>query len=169
MAGQSISQSSIEGFEVPPVSSAERLFRRILNWKKGRDPNVKIPQRFFMPRPWVSAQKPGDSSGLSVSRAMLTRLEDIAKPPKAGDQTHVAQLGVADVRAIELTVVPDPGPTDIGHSLIPELNSISRLDPEQEQKMDEWAMFLRDRASLVDLSSLNQSITESRTPADRKV
>jgi hypothetical protein len=136
---------------VPPVQKDERLYRRLLlgGWYKTGRPNP-IPVKFFMPRPWISEDRKGDSDGLSVSRASLTSAASAAIRPDKGIKCPLAEFGVQDVHRLGLTVVAKPNVTDLGHALIPELNSISQRDPAKETLMKEWAMTLRNNSTLHD-------------------
>ncbi|MBI1374286.1 MAG: hypothetical protein GC159_16340 [Phycisphaera sp.] len=135
---------------VPPVGDDERLYRRVPSeWYNPRKGTKPIPQRAFMPRPWVSEDKPGDMTGLSVSRADLTTVDHAATMPHNGKKAHLAEFGVSDVVELQLTVKTDPLADDLGHSLIPELNSLDRRDPDKEARMEEWAIALRDSATIV--------------------
>lgn len=89
----------------------------------------RIPQHFYpdpnAPRQpqWV-AFKPSkrDVDGLSVGRLKLVRsLADYARTTRG--ERSLAQVAVADLRSIELSVTTDPLPNDPAHALIPELNA----------------------------------------------
>ena len=150
MAAVATTNESLEPDQVPPVQNDERLYRRLLigGWYKSGRPRP-IPQKFFMPRAWVSEERRGDYDGLSVNRAMLTDIETAATRPDTGQKVHLAEFGVSDVQQVGLTVVPKPLVNDRSHAVIPELNSNDRRDLKKEARMEEWAIALRDRAILV--------------------
>ncbi|MBV8781242.1 MAG: hypothetical protein JO353_07580 [Phycisphaerae bacterium] len=135
---------------VPPVTAGEKLYRRLLlgAWFKPGRPSP-IPQRFFMPRPWVSEDRRGDYDGISVNRAALIDLETAARRPDNGEKAHVAEFAVSDAVDLGMTVQPQPLATDRSHAVIPELNSIDLRDVQKAVKIDEWAIALRNKATLI--------------------
>lgn len=140
----------IDPASVPPVDNEERLYRRLLpsSWyKRGRE--SPIPQVMFMPRKWVSDERPGDPDGISVNRALLTDVETAATRPDNQKKIPVAEFGVADVTGLGLSVEPKPLNVDRSHAVIPELNSLDRRDMVKEAQMDEWAHALRENAIIV--------------------
>ena len=102
-----------------------------------------------MPRPWISEDRPGDVDGLSVTRPLLTTLEQAATCPVTGRKYHVAQIMVEFVGSLDLSVESRPVAHDRGHSIIPELNSRDRRNQEREVWMQERAKQLRDNARMV--------------------
>lgn len=135
---------------VPPVSESEQLYRRLLPAAWYRDgATTIIPQKYFMPRPWQSSERPGDADGISVNRALLKGEVEASRRPDTGERVPMAQFAVSDVHRIGLSVQPMPLPDDKSHAVIPELNSRDRLDAEKEKKMEEWAIALRNCARLI--------------------
>jgi hypothetical protein len=66
-----------------------------------------------------------DTTGISVFRASLVQPADTLANLEAGkrNEYYVARLAVRDLRALGLTVVPDPQPDGpAGHAIIPELS-----------------------------------------------
>ena len=102
-----------------------------------------------MPRAWVSKDRPGDTDGLSVTRAKFTTPRDASICPIHGTKYHVAKLTVQFVQGLELSVKKKPLHLDPGHAIIPELNSLDRQDPDKETWMKEKAKQLRDHATMV--------------------
>jgi hypothetical protein len=138
--------------DVPDISPDEALYRRCLpGWysPKAKRPSISD----FMPRSWVSEDRPGDVDGLSVTRPRLTPVEDAATCPRTGKNFHVAEITVELVTALDLSVEPRPLPHDRGHSIIPELNSLDQRDPVREMWMKERAMQLQDNARMVFMAS----------------
>jgi hypothetical protein len=134
---------------VEPVAGEERLYRRIPPGWYHPGKTKKIPQRAFMPRPWESEVKPGDRDGLSINRACLTTVDVAATMPHSGKKCHLCEFGVEHVHRLNLTVAPKPQPGDRSHAVIPELNSVDRRDKGKEAQMEEWAIGLRDSATLI--------------------
>ena len=116
-------------------------------WYKPGKP-ITIPQKAFMPRPWVSAEKRGDHDGISVDRAALTTISAAATRPDNGNKAHLCEFGVKDVRRLRLTVEPKQLLNSPAHSVIPELNSIDRRNQVKELWMEEQAIALRDCTNL---------------------
>jgi hypothetical protein len=132
------------------VGEQERLYRRIPQAWYQPGKTKKIPQKAFMPRPWVSEDKPGDFDGLSVDRAALTNIDTAATMPQSGKKVHLCEFGMKDVLRLKLTVKSKPWlPNNPAHSVIPELNSLDLRDPAKEVIMQEQAIALRDSAVLV--------------------
>ncbi len=131
------------------VPRTEMLYRRLLPAAWYRTLPVVIPQRYFMPRPWRSDENRGDVDGISVNRASLTDAIAASRRPDTGECVPMAQFAASEVYDIGLTVRPDPLPNDRSHATIPELNSRDRRDGEEEKKMEEWAMALRNSSTLI--------------------
>ncbi len=140
---------------VPPVSESEQLYRRLLPaaWYRNSDHPI-IPQNYFMPRPWQSPDRPGDTDGISVNRASLTDAITASRRPDTGECVPMARFAVTNVLDIGLTVGPEPLPDDLSHAVIPELNSLDRRDSAKEKEMEEWAMALRNCSTLIRPDSL---------------
>jgi hypothetical protein len=141
---------------VPPIGIGETLYHRVPPAWYQPGKTKRIPQRAFMPRPWQSEDKPGDVDGLSVNRASFISVEDAAVQPHNKKKAHLVQFNVADVYKLRLTVAPKPTSTDPSHAVIPELNSLDMRDPAKKAKMDEWAITLRDGATLIFEAPTNQ-------------
>jgi len=103
----------------------------------------------FLPRPWESEESPGDTDGLSVTRAKFTTPQVASICPITRKKYHVAELTVRFVQGLELSVKKKPLPHDPGHAIIPELNSLDRRDADKETRMKEKAIQLRDHATMV--------------------
>lgn len=145
----STSETQHEHEDVPPIDAGERLYRRLLlGWYKHGKPDP-IPQKAFMPRPWVSEDRPGDYDGLSVNRACLTNIETAATRPDNGQKVNLVEFGVADLHEFGLSIVPKPLKADKSHAVIPELNSLDHREPAKLAIMEERAFALRKRAVLV--------------------
>src|SRR5207253_2368721 len=91
----------------------------------------RIPRSFYRVdlsppvQPLAFRPNPNDTTGLSVFRAALLRPEDTLANVDAARRNdfYVARLAVADLRALGLTVVPEPDPHGPpGHAIIPELS-----------------------------------------------
>ncbi len=136
--------------EVPPISDDELVYRRLLRagWYRNQE-HPKIPLKFFMPRPWVTVEKPGDVDGLSVNRASLISEFDASKRSDTGERLPMARFAVAEVYRIGLTVRPAPSLDDLSHAVIPELNSLDQRDSEKATQMEEWALALRNCSVLI--------------------
>lgn len=73
------------------------------------------------------APRKDDTTGISVSRAEYTSIEDASK----GSSKHgyyVAVLRARDLRKYGIEVVPRPLPDDPSHSELPDLNYGNRKD-----------------------------------------
>lgn len=138
--------------DVPEISPDEALYRRCVpGWFRQRDNRPSVND--FMPRAWVSEERPGDIDGLSVTRRLLTTLEQAATCPITGRKFHVAQIMVEFVESLDLSVESRPVAHDRGHSIIPELNSLDRRYQDGEVWMQERAKQLRDNAEIVFVST----------------
>ncbi len=131
------------------VPGAELLYRRLLPGAWSRAPTLVIPQRYFMPRPWQSDERLGDSDGISINCALLTDAVTASRRPDTGERVPLAEFAASDVYRIGLSVRGAPLPKDPSHAVIPELNSLDRRDTEKEQKMEEWALALRNCSRLI--------------------
>ncbi len=137
---------------VPDISPDESLYRRCVpGWFRHRDNMPSIND--FMPRPWISEEQSGDKDGLSVTRPILTTLQQAATCPITGSKFHVAQIKVGLVESLDLSVESKPVEHDRGHSIIPELNSLDRRYEDAEIWMKERAKQLRDNAEIVFIST----------------
>lgn len=96
------------------VPSSERVFRAVL--EKWWDP--------ISPTPGADAFRPTrrDTTGLSVLRSSLTTVEVARIGPNPANRYHLAELLVADIESLGLTVVAEPKPEDPSHAVIPELS-----------------------------------------------
>ncbi len=133
-----------------PIADTDLLYRRLLpgGWYRNQADPI-IPQRYFMPRPWQSNERPGDTDGISVNRATLINEIEASKRPDTGERVPMARFVVTDVRRIGLSVRPAPLPNDVSHAVIPELNSLDRRDAAKEKRMEEWALALRNCSVLI--------------------
>jgi hypothetical protein len=156
MPGMVGTSAETDSGSVRPIEDNERLYRRVLPGWYQPGKTKKIPQRAFMPRPWKSEEDQGDKDGLSVNRASMVEIDRAATMPHNGKKAHLAEFGVEDVKGLNLTVEPKPLRDDPSHAVIPELNSLDRRAPAHEASMEEWAMALRDCATLVYEASVDQ-------------
>ncbi len=146
--------SNIPGAPPGPASATgvpgtELLYRRLLPGAWYRAQSALIPQKYFMPRPWQSDERPGDTDGISINRASLTDAVTTSRRPDNGEYVPLAEFTASDVYRIGLHVRGAPLLLDPSHALIPELNSLDRRDTEKERKMEEWALALRNCSQLI--------------------
>ncbi len=125
--------------EQPAIPRDEYLYRRIpLNRYQPRM-SSELPGHAFNP-------STGDINGLSVSRASLTTIEEVARG--RGDRLqHVCRVKAGAFQDLELEVVPDPLPNDPGHCLIPAIT----IDVYRNDKMlvKAWRNVLAAAAEMV--------------------
>lgn len=136
----------------PDISPDETVYRRcVTGWfkEKTRQPSIMD----FMPRPWKSDERPGDSDGLSVARSILTSPAAVSMCPISGKPYHVAELEVRFIQGLDLTVEKKPLPHDRAHAIIAQLNSLDRKDVDREAWMKERAKKLRDKAIMVHIAN----------------
>ena len=125
--------------ENDPVDDGEFVYRRI--HPTFYDPSQPIPVRLLAFRP--SEQ---DAAGLSVLRAQFARPQDVLanRDPAKMAGYYVARLAVRQLRALGLSVIPDPIPGGpAGHAVIPEL----ACDSYQNNKK-QWKPVLTELAKL---------------------
>lgn len=139
-----------------PVDRGELIYRRILTAWFQPGKTKKIPQRSFMPRPWESEDRPGDTDGLSVSRRNLTPIEIAATRPDNGTKMHVAEFSAATAFSLSLNIEPKISHAHIGEAVIPKMNSLDLRDDRIAKQIEEWAIALRDSAHIVYTSSVTQ-------------
>jgi len=139
------------GTSQDPTSSEPRLvYRRFPSeWWHSSKTRKPLPQRVFRPRPWKSDDKPGDTDGLSISRAWISSVEVASTCPFTSRQLSLASVAAATVTDLELSIEPKPTDHDVGHALIPELNSISGQDSDYQRWIDEQAFALRNAATVI--------------------
>jgi len=133
---------------IPDTSPEETIYRRcarVSSSGKKRPPAIS----HFMPRAWVSEDRPGDTDGLSVTRSKFTTPQAASICPIHGTQYHVVELKVRFVQGLDLSVEKKPLPHDRGHAVIPELNSLDRRDTDKEIWMKEKAKQLHAHARMV--------------------
>lgn len=133
------------------VPREENLYRRFpLDWwSSPKNKNKPIPASFFMPRPWKSEKLPGDTDGLSVSLASKSTIKIASTSSCTGRRLCLARFPARIAMDRGLSVVPQPTNDDLGHAVIPELNSTARRDPNKEKIIEEHAIALRDAATVV--------------------
>jgi hypothetical protein len=102
------------GEEQLPVDVMENVLRRI--HKDHFDGSLRIPFRPAAFKPTES-----DSEGLSVYREQFVSPSEVASGGRTPGVYCVVRLAVQDLRELNLSVVPTPGPLP-GHAVIPELN-----------------------------------------------
>lgn len=124
--------AALDGHE--PVGDGELIYRRIPVSKGWYDPKVSpLPS----PKAFEPRKKNGEATGISVVRAKYRTLKDVAiGPSKQG--YYVAVLGVTDLRARGIDVVPRPLEGNPGHAEIPNVNSLN-CDTDQ---CKEWQKLL---------------------------
>lgn len=112
--------------EVDPIGDDELLYRRVpvsTGWysQGGLSPEAFNPRKGF------------DTSGISMSRAKHTSLEDAAKgTSKQG--YYIVILRAGDLRKHGFRVDSRPTPDDPGHAELPDLNDTS-LNTNQAREM----------------------------------
>ena len=98
-----------------PVSDDEYVLRRILS--DYYDPSLRDPvhsQGFYPTK--------NDTNGISVFRDLFVTPDLVANSGKNPKGYYVARLRVSEIRALGLTVIPDPKDDQLpGHALIPKL------------------------------------------------
>ena len=120
---------------VEPIVDDEVLFRRIpssTGWYRADkvpplDPEAFRPNRY-------------DTTGISLSRAKYTSIEDVARG-QPGKQYYVAVLCAADLRAAGMEIVPRPVEGNPGHA---EISSL-RYDDRKSKQSIEWRFQLAHR------------------------
>jgi len=109
---------------IDPIADEELLYRRIpvsMNWYSDRG----LSDQAFAPRK-------DDKTGISVSRAEYTSIEDAAKgSSKQG--YYVAVLRAGDLRGNGIEVVPRRLPDDPSHCELPDLNYANRKDERTQE------------------------------------
>ena len=87
-----------------------------------------------------------DTGGLSVFRRLFVSPEQVAKAGTNVKGYYVAELKHGDIRALSLTVKPDPQEDELpGHSLVPELRFPH--DKKEQLKQKEVQLELAKLAS----------------------
>ena len=123
--------------ENDPINDDEFVLRRVVNLPDYYDPTLPAPTRTNAFRPTDD-----DLTGISVYREAFVSAEAVARAGGSEKGYYVARLPVAGIRALGLTVTPDPQPDLLpGHSLVPEINCIrykiavekKRIKPLQER------------------------------------
>jgi hypothetical protein len=133
------------------------IYRRFpSDWWHSSKTKRPLPQRVFRPRPWQDEEKPGDTDGLSISRAWISSVETASTCPFTSRQLGLASVATATLEHLELTIKPQPTEHDGGHALVPELNSIQGKEPNYQLWIEEKAIALRNAATVV-LESLPKS------------
>jgi hypothetical protein len=97
-----------------PVDLMENVLRRI--HKDHFDGSLRIPFRPAAFKPTES-----DRDGLSVFRERFVSPCEVASGGRTPGVYFVVRLAVQDLRRLNLSVLPTPGPLP-GHAVIPELN-----------------------------------------------
>jgi len=125
------------------------LLRRILRGWFHPGKTKRIPQRAFKPREWVSSDRPGDLDGLSVFRKKIASIEAAATRPDNGEKQHVAVFPAKIVFDLGLNINPKPDPAEAGEALILELKSSPPGTDHDLVQIEEWAIAIRDSASII--------------------
>lgn len=117
-----------------PVDPEESIYRRIFTGSGYLDPKRKPPLSAKAFRPLAD-----EAEGISVTRAnYVQRPEDAAALGFAGKDYFLIELRAADIQGLGLSIKPDPlPPDDLGHALIPGVNSLAASMPEVEGRMDQ--------------------------------
>ncbi len=123
--------------ENSPVSTEERILRRVLNDEEYYDPSSEIlpvTPEAFRPTKW-------DLTGISVFRRLFIEPQDAANGGTNIKGYYVAQLLAGEIIDGGMTVEPDPidgeDPSYLpGHTAIPEINYIDFKDKTNKEKKD---------------------------------
>lgn len=122
------------------VGDAEWLLRRV---QEDRGPTAVDP------RPSPEAFRPDrkrDVDGLSLFRESLIDARALAERGRSGKRYFVARLRAGWLRELGMTIEPKPDVSGIpGHVVIPELNSATRKQSEQET----WQWRMAELADVV--------------------
>lgn len=105
------------------IAAGEIVLRRILDSFMEGPRKDRISHRSFRPRP-----QDKDAHGISLVRRIYAEPHAVActPPPVA----YVAALPADRVRALGMSLLPDPQPSNPGHCVIPELSSAVRETDE---------------------------------------
>ena len=119
-----------------PVADEEWLLRKV-SVRSGRydGESGRLLPESFMP---IKT----DETGISLDRQRSAERPEFRTPKQAAcgdadrqpDGYFVARLSVTEVRALGLTVKPDPLPDNPGHVLIPEMSYPMRKSKDQVEK-----------------------------------
>lgn len=115
--------------ESDAVAPNESILRRIVNAPNWYDAKLSVAVTPLAMRPIKR-----DIDGLSVYRTLFTTARDVAAYGNNEKGYYVAEIAVAQILGLGLTLIPDPrneGPR--GHTLIPELTYGTRYDTEEIQ------------------------------------
>ena len=125
--------------EAEPITDDEFVLRLIWHEFLTPGPPATVSDRAFTP-------KPNELGGVSLFRAAC--LSDVRETllviaPDKRSRYAIAALSVADLRALGLTVSPDPIATVAGHTTLTELTSVSWKADKAK-----WIPVLRSLAQL---------------------
>ena len=133
-----------------PIRDQERMLRRIPLTYWSPDDQPVPPVHAFLPRK-PNKQNPedqGDIDGLSVSRESITSAVRLSHSNQR--RYHVAGVKAGYIRSQQVSIVPDPQPTDSGHCLLPEFSTQRYLgSPEGKRWIKERARALASKSVLV--------------------
>ena len=127
--------------ETDPVEAEEYVLRRILNKADYIDPALKMPVSRLAFGPTKK-----DTTGISLFRSLFALPKEVADTGTNSAGYWVAELPVAAVFNLKLTVNPSPRPTGPGgHCLIPEI----RTDTQKQTRADQLKLAELASARLV--------------------
>lgn len=116
--------------ESDPIGDDENVLRRILNREKYIDLTLRIPVIRLAFRPTKD-----DATGISVYRSLFACPREVAKAGTNSAGYWVAELPIAAIRDLQLTVMPDPLPEGLkGHALIPEIRTSTNEETTAQQQ-----------------------------------
>jgi len=133
-----------------PIQDEEGILRRIPYTFWRADQSVPLQWQAFRPLTPKREElgNKGDVDGLSVSRQAITSASAVSQHP-SGRKYHVARLVAIAIRAVNVTIKPDPQQHDQGHCLLPEINSADYLQPDLKTRIMEMAAQLAAACTII--------------------
>ena len=121
--------------ESDPVGDDEFLLRAIpnsVNYIKQSMQAWRIDPYAFRPN------KNRDPDGMSFFREDFVSRRKVSKACRHPDGARVARLRAKDVRALDVTIKPDPRDDELpGHVIIPEMNFAASKDQARRRKIQD--------------------------------